>query len=137
MRAVIHTSHLLVCTLQNGKHRHHPQLHGRSTLTQISSFFDACVLILCCFAPLLLSRSVFEDDAEEEPEQAEGETIDPSEPRYCICNRVSFGEMIGCDNDNVSYSPACHCSECIFSRFVCHLMLHSARNNGSISNAWG
>lgn len=23
------------------------------------------------------------------------------EERYCVCNRVSFGEMIGCDNDNV------------------------------------
>lgn len=24
--------------------------------------------------------------------------IDPNEPTYCICNRVSFGDMIGCDN---------------------------------------
>jgi hypothetical protein len=24
--------------------------------------------------------------------------IDPYEPTYCICNRVSFGEMVGCDN---------------------------------------
>eukprot|EP01095_Lingulamoeba_sp_RSL-Kostka_P017350 TRINITY_DN8948_c0_g1_i1.p2 TRINITY_DN8948_c0_g1~~TRINITY_DN8948_c0_g1_i1.p2 ORF type:complete len:225 (-),score=63.53 TRINITY_DN8948_c0_g1_i1:1002-1676(-) len=24
--------------------------------------------------------------------------VDPSEPIYCICNRVSFGEMVGCDN---------------------------------------
>lgn len=24
--------------------------------------------------------------------------IDPNEPTYCICNRVSFGEMIGCEN---------------------------------------
>lgn len=24
--------------------------------------------------------------------------IDPNEPTYCTCNRVSFGEMIGCDN---------------------------------------
>ena len=23
---------------------------------------------------------------------------DPNEPRYCICNQVSFGEMVGCDN---------------------------------------
>ena len=23
---------------------------------------------------------------------------DPSEPTYCFCNRVSFGEMIACDN---------------------------------------
>ncbi|XP_014237466.1 inhibitor of growth protein 4 isoform X2 [Trichogramma pretiosum] len=24
--------------------------------------------------------------------------VDPNEPTYCICNQVSFGEMIGCDN---------------------------------------
>ncbi|WVQ71955.1 hypothetical protein IAR50_001497 [Cryptococcus sp. DSM 104548] len=26
--------------------------------------------------------------------------VDPNEPRYCYCHRVSFGEMIGCDNDD-------------------------------------
>ncbi|XP_065052024.1 inhibitor of growth protein 1-like [Rhopilema esculentum] len=25
--------------------------------------------------------------------------IDPDEPTYCSCNQVSFGEMIGCDNE--------------------------------------
>ncbi|KXJ28251.1 inhibitor of growth protein 1 [Exaiptasia diaphana] len=25
--------------------------------------------------------------------------IDPNEPTYCLCKQVSFGEMIGCDND--------------------------------------
>ena len=24
--------------------------------------------------------------------------VDPNEPTYCLCNRVSFGEMVGCDN---------------------------------------
>ena len=24
--------------------------------------------------------------------------IDPYEPRYCMCNQVSFGRMIACDN---------------------------------------
>lgn len=23
---------------------------------------------------------------------------DPNEPRYCLCNQVSYGEMVGCDN---------------------------------------
>lgn len=26
--------------------------------------------------------------------------IDPDEPTYCFCNQVSFGEMVGCDNDS-------------------------------------
>ncbi|XP_067935879.1 inhibitor of growth protein 3-like [Watersipora subatra] len=24
--------------------------------------------------------------------------FDPNEPRYCVCNQVSYGEMVGCDN---------------------------------------
>lgn len=32
----------------------------------------------------------------------EGNVIDPDEPRYCICNGVSFGTMIQCDNVDVS-----------------------------------
>ena len=31
-------------------------------------------------------------------------TYDPNEPRYCLCNQVSYGEMVGCDNPNVSIS---------------------------------
>lgn len=34
----------------------------------------------------------------------EGKAIDPEEPRYCLCNRVSFGMMIECDNVDVSTS---------------------------------
>lgn len=25
--------------------------------------------------------------------------IDPDEPTYCLCDQVSYGDMIGCDND--------------------------------------
>ena len=32
-----------------------------------------------------------------------GLPIDPNEPRYCICNRVSFGDMIACENEKVSH----------------------------------
>jgi len=32
----------------------------------------------------------------------EGNVIDPDEARYCLCNRVSFGVMIQCDNVDVS-----------------------------------
>lgn len=27
------------------------------------------------------------------------EEIDPDEPTYCLCDQISFGEMILCDND--------------------------------------
>ena len=28
--------------------------------------------------------------------------VDPNEPTYCLCHQVSYGEMIGCDNADVS-----------------------------------
>lgn len=30
------------------------------------------------------------------------ETIDPDEPTYCLCDQISYGEMIMCDNDSCS-----------------------------------
>jgi len=26
--------------------------------------------------------------------------VDPNEPLYCICQQISFGEMIACDNNS-------------------------------------
>lgn len=35
---------------------------------------------------------------------ADGEwSYDPNEPRYCICNQVSYGDMVACDNEAVSF----------------------------------
>ncbi|KAK1702669.1 hypothetical protein BDP67DRAFT_571976 [Colletotrichum lupini] len=42
-------------------------------------------------------------------EDDEGNPIDPKEPRYCDCNRVSFGEMIACDNEYMKAAPRCGC----------------------------
>lgn len=39
-------------------------------------------------------------EAQEVEIDDEGKIVDPNEPRYCLCNRVSFGMMIQCDNDN-------------------------------------
>jgi hypothetical protein len=38
-------------------------------------------------------------EAQEVEIDDEGKVVDPDEPRYCLCNRVSFGMMIQCDND--------------------------------------
>ncbi|KAL8740643.1 MAG: hypothetical protein Q9190_006680 [Brigantiaea leucoxantha] len=38
-------------------------------------------------------------------EDAAGEEIDPNEERYCVCGDVSWGEMIKCDNGDVSILP--------------------------------
>lgn len=34
-------------------------------------------------------------------------TYDPNEPRYCICNQVSYGDMVACDNEDVSLMVFC------------------------------
>lgn len=41
-------------------------------------------------------RSKAKADREPSPTDLQ---IDPNEPTYCLCVQVSFGEMIGCDND--------------------------------------
>ncbi|OTA60453.1 hypothetical protein K449DRAFT_332613 [Hypoxylon sp. EC38] len=40
----------------------------------------------------------------------DGNVIDPEEPRYCLCNRVSFGTMIQCDNVDKLTTP--HVQNC-------------------------
>lgn len=42
-----------------------------------------------------------ETEIEMEEVDDEGNPIDPNEPRYCICNGVSFGTMIQCENSEV------------------------------------
>ncbi|KIH92217.1 hypothetical protein SPBR_02290 [Sporothrix brasiliensis 5110] len=37
-------------------------------------------------------------DGDEVEVDDDGNVIDANEPRYCVCNRVSFGTMIQCDN---------------------------------------
>lgn len=39
----------------------------------------------------------YEEDALEDPGDIQG---DPEEKTYCYCNRISFGQMVGCDDDN-------------------------------------
>ena len=58
----------------------------------------------------------------------EGNIIDPDEPRYCSCNRVSFGTMIGCENENVSFLS-------ILTEWQL-LICSSARKSGFIWSAW-
>lgn len=39
-------------------------------------------------------------EVEEEEEDSEHDPDDPNEPKYCYCNRGSYGEMVACDNDD-------------------------------------
>lgn len=43
-----------------------------------------------------LPQHAVDDDVDEESEH---DPDDPNEPKYCYCNRGSYGEMVACDND--------------------------------------
>ncbi|XP_041350155.1 inhibitor of growth protein 3-like [Gigantopelta aegis] len=40
------------------------------------------------------------EDQNTELQIADDWQSDPNEPRYCVCNQVSYGDMVGCDNDD-------------------------------------
>lgn len=40
-----------------------------------------------------------EDDVADDDDILNDEPSDPSEPTYCLCDQISYGEMICCDND--------------------------------------
>ncbi|XP_019879293.2 inhibitor of growth protein 1 [Aethina tumida] len=45
------------------------------------------------------TRQVPQAQKEESPPREEEQAIDPDEPTYCLCDQISYGEMIMCDND--------------------------------------
>lgn len=45
------------------------------------------------------SRQAAQAQKEESPPREEEPAIDPDEPTYCLCDQISYGEMIMCDND--------------------------------------
>lgn len=47
-----------------------------------------------------------------------GIDADPNEPRYCYCNQVSYGEMVGCDVSGVKASAlTCQNEDCPYEWF--------------------
>lgn len=69
----------------------------------------------CCFLPssgcpvvirrFFPTRSEFADNIlSVHPSDVLDMPVDPNEPTYCLCHQVSYGEMIGCDNPDVSGS---------------------------------
>jgi hypothetical protein len=46
--------------------------------------------------------------------------VDPHEPRYCICNQVSFGEMVQCENPEVRLVPSSSLCVGVYVRMGSH-----------------
>ena len=49
-------------------------------------------------AQLAAQAAAAEEGEDEEGSPPHGDEDDDSEPTYCYCNRISFGEMVACDN---------------------------------------
>lgn len=80
----------------------------------------------------LVEESVVMDTTEPQDWTA---FVDPSEPRYCICNEVSYGDMVACDNRDVSdgfYNPHLEVQFCYCSF---RSMKFSVQSNGFIMGA--
>ncbi|XP_047003067.1 inhibitor of growth protein 1 [Schistocerca americana] len=45
------------------------------------------------------SQQQVQQQREDTPPQDDELAIDPDEPTYCLCDQISYGEMILCDND--------------------------------------
>lgn len=90
----------------------HLWFQGRGAL---GHWWKGCNLALCvhCLPPVALwlsdpsssFRSEFTDSIlSVHPSDVLDMPVDPNEPTYCLCHQVSYGEMIGCDNPDVSGS---------------------------------
>ncbi|KAF6030706.1 ING3 [Bugula neritina] len=66
----------LIKAQQAKKHAHQPSSHSQLSAQQSPVAAEAA------------------DDGQQTGDWA----YDPNEPRYCVCNQVSYGEMVGCDN---------------------------------------
>jgi hypothetical protein len=51
--------------------------------------------------PAIVTDEVYENLGDANAEGSDW-TYDPNEPRYCVCNQVSYGDMVACDNEDVS-----------------------------------
>ncbi|XP_028307436.1 inhibitor of growth protein 3 isoform X2 [Gouania willdenowi] len=75
---------------------------GRKSKSSIksSSSSSSSSSLSSCSSSSALAQELSQQAALPEAETASQVdwTYDPNEPRYCICNQVSYGEMVGCDN---------------------------------------
>ncbi|CAH1639125.1 unnamed protein product [Spodoptera littoralis] len=106
----------------NSVHGHHTTAHGHNTSsssnkrnkqkksnsyssTGVSAHSQQAVASAASrsSSPTVVAmNNVVNNVAIEEPMEEEW-TYDPNEPRYCICNQVSYGDMVACDNQDCPY----------------------------------
>lgn len=63
-----------------------------------------CIKLFFCVFVSNTSANISESLLAMHPSDVLDMPVDPNEPTYCLCSQVSYGEMIGCDNSDVSNS---------------------------------
>lgn len=122
-------------------------IHWHASISLFYSYFGT-VLIFLIFN--LNGEWILSVQKTTEPEEVKPETtghttphpsdvldmpVDPNEPTYCVCQQVSYGEMIGCDNTEVS-NCAIYGSDLISIWLIVSIDFNcSAQSNGSTSLA--
>uniref|UniRef100_A0A2M4BDI2 Inhibitor of growth protein n=1 Tax=Anopheles marajoara TaxID=58244 RepID=A0A2M4BDI2_9DIPT len=71
--------------------------------------------------------------------ETEGEwSYDPNEPRYCICNQVSYGDMVACDNEGCPFEwfhyPCVNITSSPKGKWYCPQCSTSMKRRGSRKN---
>uniref|UniRef100_A0A8W7PR29 Inhibitor of growth protein n=1 Tax=Anopheles coluzzii TaxID=1518534 RepID=A0A8W7PR29_ANOCL len=68
----------------------------------------------------------------------EGEWFDPNEPRYCLCNQVSYGDMVACDNEDCPFEwfhyPCVNISSSPKGKWYCPQCSSSMKRRASRKN---
>ncbi|XP_033647402.1 inhibitor of growth protein 3-like isoform X2 [Asterias rubens] len=83
-------------TTESGRHRGRRNNSRASTPSVTSAQLQPQSAVSLQPLADLLTDSILEDTNPPAPDWS----YDPNEPRYCLCNQVSYGEMVGCDNNN-------------------------------------
>ncbi|XP_034286948.1 inhibitor of growth protein 3 isoform X1 [Pantherophis guttatus] len=77
--------------------------NNNKSSSQQSSSSSSSSSLSSCSSSSALAQELSQQTAvipESESNSQVDWTYDPNEPRYCICNQVSYGEMVGCDNQD-------------------------------------
>uniref|UniRef100_A0A2M3YZJ1 Inhibitor of growth protein n=1 Tax=Anopheles braziliensis TaxID=58242 RepID=A0A2M3YZJ1_9DIPT len=65
-------------------------------------------------------------------------SCDPNEPRYCICNQVSYGDMVACDNEGCPFEwfhyPCVNITSSPKGKWYCPQCSTSMKRRGSRKN---
>lgn len=76
----------------SASNKRHKKKHSTGSSSSMPGAAPADAALLVPAA--VVEEGVADGGAIESPDW----TYDPNEPRYCVCNQVSYGDMVACDN---------------------------------------